>query len=217
MSHRYTRASARLSQAAPIPPAGIPTNTVRSSKNSTKKRSSRLGREAFTARAPLAPRQATTAPVASDTLSKMSKDKSSAQKVTSSSFKPLIVEPSARKTAHEPVEKRKINDLPSNAKTAVATPQRLRETAGPPPVSSSSSVQIRSTKRKEPPLPDSPPRQIGKAFRVDVTRTQGFREWEASRELSTDEKLDQTNREIAKLKARIIQLEAGAGKRRKGN
>jgi len=174
-----------------------PANLIRSGNNSTKKRSSRLGREAFTSRAPLAPRQNSKEPTASDSPSKRSKDKSSARKVTSSSFKPLFVEPSLHNTPNE------------HATTSVVTPQRLRETAGasPPPVSSSISVQIRGTKRKEPPLADSPPPQMmSKAFRVDVTKTQGFHEWEANRKLSTDEKLDQANREIAKLKARIIQL-----------
>ena len=196
-----------------------PANLIRSGNTSTKKRSSRLGREAFTSRAPLAPRQNSQEPTASDPPFKRSKDKSSGRKVTSSSFKPLSVKP--HNTTDESVEKRKINDLPSNAKTAVVTPQQLHEMAGPippPPLSSSSSVRIRSPKRKEPPLADShSPQMMSKAFRVDVTKTQGFREWEANRNLSTDEKLDQANREIAKLKARILQLEAGAGKRRKGN
>lgn len=58
---------------------------------------------------------------------------------------------------------------------------------------------------------------MSKALRVDVTKTQEFQDWEANRALTTDEKLAKAIREIAGLKSRIVELESGVGKGRKGN
>jgi hypothetical protein len=58
---------------------------------------------------------------------------------------------------------------------------------------------------------------MSKALRIDVTAMPGFQDWEAKRALSTDEKLAKAIREIAGLKARIVELESGVGKGRKGN
>jgi hypothetical protein len=157
----------------------------------------------------------------SDTLPKKFKGKPSARNVTFSSAKPVIIEPSTKNSSEESITKRKISGIPSNASTS--TPKRVPQAADPShaPPPSSSSVQIIGTKRKGYPPADTSPQPLSKAGRVAISDRSDFQSWEERRAqsgiLSTGEKLDMANREIAELKVKIDKLEAAAGKRRKGN
>jgi hypothetical protein len=159
----------------------------------------------------------------SDTLPKKFKGKPSARNVTISSTKAVIIEPSTKDSFGESITKRKISNIPSNASTSIATPQRVPQAPEPsrPPPPSSSSVQIIGTKRKGYPPADTSPQPLSKAGRVAISDRSDFQSWEERRAqsglLSTGEKLSRANREIAELKAKLEKLEAAAGKRRKGN
>jgi hypothetical protein len=162
------------------------------------------------------------------TFSKKFKGKSSARSEALPNTKPI--EPSLEVPTKEPVTKRTISNLPSNVSTSIATPKRARQQADPSPhLPSASSTQARGEKRKEPPPADSPPPQMPKTFRIDMTERQDFQVWKASRALSTDDKsnkepelstyeqLDKANRKIAELEGIIEGLKSESRKRRRGN
>ena len=159
----------------------------------------------------------------SDTLSKKFKGKSSARAVTFSSTKPVVIEPSTKDSPGESITKRKISNIPSKASSTIATPKRVPRAADPshaPPPPSSSSVQIGGTKRKATPPADTSPQPLSKRHRTEIADWSGYQNWEERRDqsglLSTGEKLNRANREIAALKINIANLEAAAG-RGKGN
>jgi hypothetical protein len=164
----------------------------------------------------------------SDTLPKKLKGKSSPQSAALSNMTPI--QPSSKVSTEEPVQTRKIHSLPANASSCFATPRQARQKADlNPPLPSTSPMQENGTKRKEPPPADSPPPQMPKNFRIDMTERQDFQVWKASRALSTDEmsnqgpalstyeQLDKANRKIAELEGIIEGLKSESRKRRRGN
>lgn len=122
-----------------------------------------------------------------------------------------VVNPSPKVGNEGPAKKRKLNKINNphtDASTLTPTSQKIDQVAPPPSVAlpPASSRQTRGTKRKDPPPADALPRQVSTILRVDVTKMPGFRDWEDTRLLSTDEKLSKANRRIEELEATVRQL-----------
>jgi hypothetical protein len=163
-----------------------------------------------------------------DPLPKKIKGISSARNEALSNTK--TIEPSLKVSTEGAFTKRAISKLPSSVSASIATPRRAQQQANTSPhLPSASSTHPRGEKRKESPPADSPPSQIPKTFRIDITEGQKFQVWNASRALSTDEEsnkesefstyeqLDKANRKIAELEGIIEELKSNPRKRRRGN